>query len=122
MEENQIPEQPRLDNGKFAPGRGTRVPNAGRKKGEPNKITVRIRDAFALLCDNKMEELEEWLDRIAETDPKGAMELYIKISERFVPKLTQNQITGADGQALNVNFKFGGVPDEQTDMPDIETL
>jgi hypothetical protein len=69
-----------------------------------------------------MEELEAWLDRIAETDPKGAMELYIKISERFVPKLTQTQLTGAEGQDLNINFKFGGVPDAPTEMPDIETL
>ncbi len=89
----------------------------GRPKGVANKITVRIREAFAALLEGQMDELEAYIQRIAVEDPKGAVELIIKISERFVPKLNQTAITGADGEALNLEFKFGKKEDiEPTDF------
>ena len=97
----------------FKPGQSGN-PN-GRPKGSKDKITEEIREQFANLLENKLPEFEEWLTRVAETDPAKAMELAIKISERFVPKLTQNQVTGADGEDLfkNITFNFNTPKDEE---------
>lgn len=79
----------------------------GRAKGSTNKITNEVKEAFGNLLQNKLPEFEQWLDRVAENDPAKALELAIKISERFVPTLARQEITGLDGKDLNVEFKFG---------------
>jgi len=79
----------------------------GRPKGIVNKVTARIREAFALCLEERMDQLGELIDRVAEEDPKAAVDLIIKISERFVPKLNQTAITGAEGQPLDIKFEFG---------------
>lgn len=86
----------------------------GRPAGSANKITLRIREAFSLLLENNLDSLEELIHRIAEDDPKGAVELYIKLSERFLPRLTQTQLTGAEGGELRLSFTFGQKPSEET--------
>jgi len=80
----------------------------GRPKGAKNEITQQIRESFSLLLENKLPELDKWITKIAEKNPDKAVELLIKISERFVPKITKNEITGADGKDLfkNIEFKF----------------
>lgn len=83
----------------------------GRPKGTNNKITEEIREQFANLLESQLPDVERWIRQTAQEDPAKAVDLLIKISERFVPKLTQNQITGADGKDLNIEFKFG----EKTD-------
>lgn len=80
---------------------------SGRPAGRANKITEELREAFAQLLGNKLPEFEEWLDRVAEQDPAKALDLAVKISERFVPTLARQEITGADGKDLNFEFKFG---------------
>lgn len=79
----------------------------GRPKGHSNKITEEIREQFSKLLENQLPDVERWIRQTAQEDPAKAVDLLIKISERFVPKLTQNQITGADGKDLNIEFKFG---------------
>lgn len=73
---------------------------SGRPKGTPNKvvITERIREAFALLLENNVSELEDWLGRLAQKNPEKALEMYVKISERFVPMLSRTEITSKDGE------------------------
>ena len=81
----------------------------GRPKGAANRITEELREAFALLLENNLEQYEIWLARVAETDPQKALDLAIRISERFVPMLSRQEVTGANGSDLfaNVQFKFG---------------
>lgn len=38
----------------------------GRKKGQPNKATADVREAFALLLQGSVGKLENWLERVAE--------------------------------------------------------
>jgi len=80
---------------------------SGRPKGRANVITEELREGFAILLGNKLPEFESWLDRVAETDPAKALDLAVKISERFMPALARQEITGADGKDLNFEFKFG---------------
>jgi hypothetical protein len=72
----------------------------GRPKGAMNETSRRVRETFAALLEGREQELHESLDRIREKDPKGYLELYIKISERFVPAMSRTEITGLDGEAI----------------------
>lgn len=81
----------------------------GRPKGAANRITAELREAFAMLLENNLEQYEIWLAQVAADDPAKALDLAMKISERFVPMLSRQEITGKDGEDLfkNVKFKFG---------------
>ena len=86
----------------------------GRLKGSQNKYTKQVKEAFGLLLEGNLDNLSLWLAQVAADDPKAAMEIVIKLSERFVPKLSQQQVTGADGEDLfkNISFKFGNDTEE----------
>lgn len=86
-----------------------KVPGPGRPKGLKNEITNDIRQSFSKLLENKLPEMEEWLTKLAKTNPDKALDIMLKISERFVPKITKQEITGADGKDLfeGLKFKFG---------------
>jgi hypothetical protein len=61
----------------------------GRKAGTPNKVTTRTREAFEKLIDGNIDNLQEWLERIAESDPKAAFEIVLKLGEFVLPKLAR---------------------------------
>jgi hypothetical protein len=79
----------------------------GRPKGSPNKLTADVRACFAALLRNQMPKVDALLDRIAETDPKGAVEILLKVSERFVPKLSSVEVTGEGGGPVTVVLRRG---------------
>jgi hypothetical protein len=94
----------------------------GRKPGSPNIITRRTREVFAQLLEEKLPQISEYIDRVALTDPKGAVELIIKISERFLPRLQQHQLTGAEGGQLDIKFTFGKTIELPQDFDLDETI
>ena len=75
----------------------------------PNNSTKMMKEAFAMLVENNLPNMGRWLQQIAADDPAKAMELVIKLSERFVPALARTEMTGADGQDLfkQITFNFG---------------
>jgi len=81
----------------------------GRPKGSKNKISEEIKEQFTNILNNKLPEMEQWLERVAEKDPAKAMDLAMRLSERFTPLLSRTELTGKDGEELfkNVKFKFG---------------
>lgn len=85
-------------------------PNINRlgRKG-PNNATKKIKEAFALLLEDNLDSMSIWLSQVASEDPKAAMDLMLKMSERFVPKLSQQQLTDGEGEALfkGLSFNFG---------------
>jgi len=92
----------------------------GRPKGSPNKVADEIKHAFAQLLQNNVPQLEEWIARVGERDPAKALEIYTKISERFVPQLSRQEVTGADGKDLFQNVSFNFITAD--DNPDPEQL
>jgi len=86
----------------------------GRQKGSQNRYTKDVKEAFGMLLQGNLDNLSLWLEQIAETDPKAAMDIVIRLSERFVPKLSQQQITDGEGGDLfkNLKFRFGGEKNE----------
>ena len=87
--------------------KGTSGNPNGRPKGVANRISQELREAFALLLENNLEEYEIWLARVAAKDPAKALDLALRISERFIPTLARTEVTGKDGKDLDVSFKFG---------------
>ena len=91
----------------FEPGQSGNP--AGRPKGSKNKITQEIREAFQLVLENKLPDLERWIQQTAQEDPAKAVDLLLKLSNRFLPELSRQELTGADGEELfkNIKFEFG---------------
>lgn len=87
----------------------------GRKKGSQNKYTKQVKEAFGLLLEGNLDNLSIWLAQVAADDPKAAMDIVIKLSERFVPRLSQQQITDGEGGDLfkNIKFQFGDETPEE---------
>ena len=89
---------------------------AGRPKGSKNKITEEIREAFQMVLENKLPDLERWIMLTAETDPAKAVDLMLKLSNRFLPELSRTEMTGKDGDDLFKGLKFNfGTDDDETE-------
>ena len=99
-------------------------PNINRAgRSGPNNATKQIKEAFAMLLDENLDSMSVWLSTVAQDDPKAAMELMIKLSERFVPKLSQQALTGAEGSDLfkDVSFNFGpAIDSDQRDQDETD--
>jgi len=81
----------------------------GRAKGQTNKTTAEIRDAYQKLVEDNLTNMTEWLTQVAAENPERAMDLMLKLSEYMIPKLARQEVTGADGKDLfkNITFEFG---------------
>ena len=99
-------------------------PNINRAgRSGPNKATTQIKEAFAMLLDENLESMSAWLISVSHEDPKAALEIMIKLSERFVPKLSQQALTNEDGSDIfkNVAFNFGPpVDSDQRDQTELD--
>lgn len=78
----------------------------GRKKGTPNKSTAQVREAIALFAEANVGRLQEWLDVIAEDDPGKAVDVYIKLLEYHVPKLSRSDDTVTVEGITNLTVTF----------------
>lgn len=91
-------------------------PNAGkgRKKGVPNKLTAAAREAFRLVYENRLEDLDRWLRETGDgfeavhflangqaipylkKNPGFAAEILVRMAEHFVPRLQRVEHTISD--------------------------
>lgn len=94
----------------------------GRPKGTKNKISEEIREQFANVLEGKLPEMERWIQHTAQENPAKAVELLLKLSERFLPALNRTELTGKDGEDLfkSVQFKFGDTIEDIKDNEDNE--
>ncbi len=81
----------------------------GRPKGSQNAYTKKTKEAFGMLLENNLDNLSIWLEAVAAEDPKEALKIIMSLSERFVPKLSQQALTNENGGDLfaKVKFQFG---------------
>ena len=61
----------------------------------PNKRTILAREAIAQFVDGNAHRLSEWLDRIAEDNPKDAFNCFQAIIEFHVPRLARTDSVSA---------------------------
>ena len=78
----------------------------GRTPGVPNKATKNARLAIAAFVDDNAERLTQWLDRIAEDDPKGAFQCFMDVVEYHIPKLsrTEQRLVDEDGNDRDISI------------------
>lgn len=134
-DENDPPDEDR------SPGwnlRGQRHPDAGRKKGQLNKVTKEFKAIVQDLIDENQDNVKVWLDRVANgvageyqtnadglretirypvvADPGKAVDLINKLAEYVAPKLTRTEVTGPGGQPLAppvLRVQIEGKPDDE---------
>lgn len=77
---------------------GTRPPNAGkgRKKGSINAATRDVRAIIAVVAEKNVSKIDSWLARIGRKDPAKAMDLFLRMLEYHIPKLTRTEIVKDD--------------------------
>ena len=94
----------------------------GRPKGSMNRYTKKTKEAFGMLLNDNLDNLSVWLQQVAADDPKEALKIVMALSERFVPKLSQQQLTDADGENLlkGLTFNFGPPLEERTEETDYD--
>ena len=61
----------------------------GRPKGVGNKSTEAIRTAFAMLVEDNLANMQDWLERTAEDNPAKALQIVSDIAQYSLPKLKQ---------------------------------
>lgn len=64
----------------------------GRKKGEINHTTRDVRMAVGLIAERNAGKIDGWLARVAKRNPAKAIDLYIKLIEYHIPKLSRQEI------------------------------
>ena len=107
----------------FTPG-DPNINRNGRPKGSRNFITKEIEEQFANVISNKLPDMERWIQQTAQDNPAKAADLLMRLTERFLPALQRQELTGADGADLfkNVKFKFGpdGENSDNNETPETE--
>jgi len=66
----------------------------GRTKGTPNKTTQEIKDIITRVVGNQLDKLESDLTRIRKESPARAAEIYMKMVEYVLPKMSKLDIEG----------------------------
>ena len=61
----------------------------GRKPGTGNKSTEAIRTAFAMLVEDNLSNMQDWLERTATDNPAKALQIVSDIAQYSLPKLKQ---------------------------------
>lgn len=86
----------------------------GRPKGIPNKATADARAAIGQFVDGNAHRLQAWLDDVAKgvknedgdyvvlPNPEKAFALFQSVVEYHVPKLARTELTGKDGDPMQV--------------------
>ena len=71
--------------------------------------TGRVRFALSQLAQNNVTQVQHWLDSVALVDgPKAALELYLKMIEYSVPKLsrTEGKVEDSEGNTAVAQLSF----------------
>lgn len=81
----------------------------GSRKGKPNRSTAAAREAIGKFVDANAHKLQEWLDKVAKTDPEKAFNMFTALVEFHVPKLARTEHTGKDGEDMRFVVTQGHV-------------
>ena len=89
----------------------------GRLPGVPNKVTQELRERFKDFADNNFDNLQDWLDRVATTDPDKALTIYLALTERIIGKVSSTQLdVTSKGESLKAPVLIlNGNPPTDTD-------
>ena len=75
-------------------------PSKGRPKDVPNKVTQANREAFQMLVDGQFDNLNGWINAVAQDSPKDALYMVMDLAAHCVPKLKAIEMTGEVKQTI----------------------
>jgi hypothetical protein len=78
----------------------------GRAKGVPNKSTAAVREAIAKMAELNAPRFSNWLDQVAAKSPEKACDIYLRAIEYHIPKLARTEVTGTDGQPVQMQVSW----------------
>jgi hypothetical protein len=95
--------------------KGALNPNAGRRKGTPNRVTTEFRDTVRKLLDDNRDNVARWLTAVAEgdgesvkPDPGKALDLVAKLAEFAAPKLARVEHAGDQNAPIRTVIEWAG--------------
>lgn len=78
----------------------------GRPKGSLNKSTAAVREAIAKMAEMNAPRFAMWLDEVAQKSPEKACDIYLRAIEYHIPKLARTEVTGTDGQPVQMQVSW----------------
>lgn len=81
----------------FQPGQSGNP--AGRPPG-PNRTTTIVRNLFASILEDEQENFRAALERLRVESPKDYITVMTKLSQKFLPDLTQTALVGLNGESI----------------------
>lgn len=85
-----------------------RPANAGKKKGDTNKVTKDIKQSFKDLVEGNLDNITMWMERVAEKNPDKALEFMHKFSQFNVPLLNRTEMKHEGEVTTKQVFEIGG--------------
>jgi hypothetical protein len=73
--------------------KGTSGNPTGKPKGATNKSSDTVKAYYLDLLNGNLDNIQDWLNRTAENDPKGALDFLIKLSPFVIPKKSETEMT-----------------------------
>ena len=65
----------------------------GRPKGATSATTDKIKNFYIELLNGNLENIQQWLNQTAATDPAKALDFLLRLSPFVIPKKTESDIT-----------------------------
>jgi hypothetical protein len=99
---------------KFEPGNKM---SKGRPRGAVNRSTEMMKVSIARATNRVLDELPRILDEMIKKDPKGAVDLALKMLEFHMPKMSRVEMKAEVEQRIqqiSVNITQKEIPNEQS--------
>ena len=61
----------------------------GRPKGSPNTDTTLVKEAYSQIINSNLENVNDWIEEVGNTNPLQAIKLILKMSDYVLPKLSR---------------------------------
>lgn len=71
---------------------------SGNRKGIPNRTTTATKEFIHKLFESNLDQMQDWLNRIAADDPAKAMTLMLQMAEYIIPKMSRVETLEQDTQ------------------------
>jgi hypothetical protein len=77
---------------------------SGRKAGEPNKVTAKVRETFATLLENNLDSLQSDIDDLK---PNERIKVLLDLATFIIPKMRSIEVSEQEQQQLKpIVFQF----------------
>lgn len=76
----------------------------GKKKGTENKASKDIKEAYRMLIENNLDNLTDWLNKVAKNNPERAIYILYNLSEFVIPKLARKEFAGDKENPIELKF------------------